>query len=326
MKRVMAVRIAEPCDGLEVVEVEEPYPKRGEILIEMKARPIQPADLLIVRDRHIVKPTLPDPVGIEGIGKVIALGEDVQQPVVGSLVALPFGGTWSERVVLPASAVLMLPSNCDLYQGSMFALNPVTALGLLDGLREGEWLIHNAANSSLGKLITKLAVYRGIPNISVVRRKGMEDELQALGANHVLVDGDDLAKRVLDITNSKGVKRALDAVSGRATGRLHDATAEGGEVICYGLLGSDDVILPSARVIFRNVTIRGYSRLRALQALGVEGRRVLEKDLFDYFSKGVFYTPVLAKYVLEDVKEAVVKAEEVGSQGKVLLVSPELLD
>ena len=68
---------------------------------------------------------------------------------VGSLVALPFGGTWSERVVLPASAVLTLPSNCDLYQGSMFALNPVTALGLLDGLREGEWLIHNAANSSL---------------------------------------------------------------------------------------------------------------------------------------------------------------------------------
>lgn len=326
MKRVMAVRIAEPYDGLEIMEVEEPQPKRGEILIEMKARPIQPADLLVVRDRHIVKPKLPDPVGIEGIGRVIALGEGVQHPTVGTLVALPFGGTWSERVVLPASAVLILPSNCDLYQGSMFALNPVTALGLLDGLREGEWLIHNAANSSLGKLITKLANHRGIPNISVVRRDGMEEELRTIGADHVLVDGDDLSKRVLEITNSKGAKRALDAVSGRATGRLHDATAEGGEVVCYGLLGSDEVILPSARVIFRNVGIRGYSRLRALKALGPEGRRDLEQDLFKYFSKGVFHTPVLAKYALEDVKEAVVKAEEVGSLGKVLLVSPDLLD
>ena len=127
--------------------MEEPQPKR-KILIEMKARPIQP-DLLIVRDRHIVKPKLPDPVGIEGIGRVIALGEGVQHPTVGSLVALPFGGTWSERVVLPTLQFSHF-HQCDLYQGSMFALNPVTALGLLDGLREGEWLVHNAANSSLG--------------------------------------------------------------------------------------------------------------------------------------------------------------------------------
>ena len=326
MKRVMVVRIAEPCDGLEIVEVEEPTPGRGEILIEMKARPIQPADLLVVRDRHIVKPPLPAPVGIEGIGKVIALGPEVQYPTLGSLVALPFGGTWSERVVLPAAAVLTLPSNCDIDQGSMFALNPVTALGLLSGLQQGDWLLHNAANSSLGKLITRLAAHRGIPNISVVRREGMEKELQSIGADHVLVDGEDLAQRVLQITNSKGVIRALDAVSGRATGRLHDAAAEGGEVVCYGLLGANDIILPSARVIFRNVGIRGYSRLRALKSLRPEERRDLEKELFQYFEEGIFHTPVIAKYALTDVKKAVIKAEEVGSKGKVLLVAPELLD
>ena len=242
------------------IEVEATY--KGEILIEMNAPHSTCRPAYCTRSSYRRNQTTRS-VGIEGIGRVIALGEDVQQPAVGSLVALPFGGTWSERVVLPASAVLTLPSNCDLYQGSMFALNPVTALGLLDGLCQGEWLIHNAANSSLGKLITKLANHRGIPNISVVRRDGMEEELRTIGADHVLVDGDDLAKRVLEITDSKGAKRALDAVSGRATGRLHDATAEGGEVVCYGLLGSDDVILPSARVIFRNVGIRGYSRLRA---------------------------------------------------------------
>ena len=79
----------------------------------------------------------------------------------------------------------------------MFAFNPVTAL---DTLREGEWLIYNAADSSLGKLITKLVAHRGMPNISVVRC-------------------------------------------------LQDSTAEGGEVVCYGLLDSDDILLPSA-VIF----------------------------------------------------------------------------
>ena len=117
----------------------------------------------------------------------------------------------------------------------------------------------------------------------------------------------------------------MDAVSGSAAGRLHDSTAEGGELVCYGLLGSDEIILPSARVIFRNVAIRGYSRLRSLKSLDQEARRLLEKDLFEYFEQGIFHTPVLAKYALEDVKKAVVKAEEVGSRGKVLLVHPDLL-
>ena len=59
MKLVMAVRIAEPCDGLEIIDVEEPQPQKSEILIKMKARPIQPADILVVQYRHIVKPNLP---------------------------------------------------------------------------------------------------------------------------------------------------------------------------------------------------------------------------------------------------------------------------
>lgn len=56
MKRVMAVRIAEPADGLALVDVPEPVPGPGEVLVEVKARPIQPADLLIVRGRHLVRP------------------------------------------------------------------------------------------------------------------------------------------------------------------------------------------------------------------------------------------------------------------------------
>ena len=64
----------------------------------------------------------------------------------------------------------------------------------------------------------------------------------------------------------------------------------------------------------------------AIKSLEPEVRRALEQNLFEYFSRGVFHSPFLAKYALEDVKEAVVKAEEVGSQGKVIVVSPDLLD
>ena len=46
MKRAMVVRLAEPADGIEIVDVAEPVPGPGELLVEVLARPIQPADLL----------------------------------------------------------------------------------------------------------------------------------------------------------------------------------------------------------------------------------------------------------------------------------------
>lgn len=320
MKRIFATRIAEPALGLEVRDVPEPIPGPGEVLIEVKARPIQPADLLIVRGRHIVQPPLPDPVGIEGAGIVIGHGPGVSTPPIGTPVALPFGGTWAERITLPADAPIPLPDGCDLLQGAMLALNPVTAMGLIAGLTAGQWLVHNAANSSLAQLITRLAASRGIHSISVVRRAGMEDELQHKGATHVLVDGDDLAQRVRQLTGGAGADRSLDAIGGTASGRLFDATREGGALWCYGLLGSDDIVLPAARLIFRDVHVRGYSRLRSIRAMSPEAREAHQAELFAAFSQGLFETPVRATFPLEDIARAVTLAEATGGQGKVLLV------
>ena len=226
-------------------------------------------------------------------------------------------------MTLPAQSAIPLPKGMDLFQGSMLALNPVTALGLLMGMQPDEWLIHNAANSSLGRLITRVAAHKGIPNISVVRREGLEDELIANGANHVLVDGDDLTQRVRECTGTSGVSRALDAVSGTASGRMFDCVAEGGELICYGLLAGDQVIIPSADLIFRDVKVRGYSRLRSLKALSPDESKALYADLFDGVASGVFNTPILKTFPFADIHEAVELAERSGGEGKVLLI-PDL--
>ena len=83
-------------------------------------------------------------------------------------------------------------------------------------------------------------------------------------------------------------------------------------------------MLPAARTIFRSVTVRGYSRLRLLMAMAPDARAAMQADLIAHFSAGRFHTPVRATFPLEQVREAVVLAEQRGS-GKVLLVSPELM-
>lgn len=320
MKRIMVTCIGEPRESLTVHEVSDLKPKSGEVLVEMMAIPIHPADLLVMRGRHVFKPSYPIGTGIEGLGRVIAHGEGVTEPPIGQKVALPFGGTWAEQVLIPASSVIPIPSEMDLFQGAMLALNPVTALGLLMGMKSGEWLLHNAANSSLAQLITRVAAYKGIRSISVVRREGMEATLKANGADHVLVDGEDLAQRVKDLLGGRGVDRALDAVAGTASGRLFDSVADFGTLICYGLLDRDDVIFNAAQFIFRDVHVQGYSRLRYLRGLSKADTEALYKDLFECQQQGLFHTPVLKTFAFEDICEAVELAERSGGQGKVFLI------
>lgn len=47
------------------------------------------------------------------------------------------GTVWAEQVTIPSAFAISLPDDIDLYQGAMLALNPVTALGLLRGMKCG---------------------------------------------------------------------------------------------------------------------------------------------------------------------------------------------
>ena len=89
MKRIIVTGVGEARDSLEVQEVEDLKPEVGQVLVQMLAIPIHPADLLVMRGRHIFTPTYPCGTGIEGGGRVIAHGEGVSFPPIGTLVALP---------------------------------------------------------------------------------------------------------------------------------------------------------------------------------------------------------------------------------------------
>ena len=94
----------------------------------------------------------------------------------------------------------------------MVSLTP-SRLGLLMGMKS-EMDDPQRRELLTGRLITRVAKHKGVRSISVVRRAGMEDELIENGADHVMVDGEDLAARVHDYLGH-GVHRALDAVAGR---------------------------------------------------------------------------------------------------------------
>jgi NADPH:quinone reductase-like Zn-dependent oxidoreductase len=321
MKRVVCVSTGEDLAGcVEVIETAAPVPGPRDVRVRVLARPINPADELLLTGRHVYQPDLPSPIGIEGAGVVIEAGADAGLRV-GTRVALPYGGTWAEEIVLPADVVVSLPDALDLEQGAMLSVNPMTAVGLLEGLRAGDAVLVNAATSAIGQLVVRLGARRGLTVFAAVRRLEAAAALVRAGATAVFADDDTLPAAVRGATAGAGVRRALDAVAGTATTRLYHATADGGDLVVYGLLSDDRAILPAASLVFRDVLVRGYSRLRSYAALTPERRRELGAEIVEAMRRGEIDTPVEARYPLTEVREALRHHARPERRGKILLVS-----
>jgi trans-2-enoyl-CoA reductase len=310
----------DPSLTVEVRDEAEPTCPRAGVIVAIDARPINPADLLLLTGRHVFTPELPAPVGIEGAGRVVEAGP-ASRLRLGTVVAIPRGGTWAERLAFDDNDILPLPAGIDVEQAAMLSVNPFTAVGLLEGVAPGAAIALNAGTSAVSRLVLALARRRGIRAVAVVRDARVRDELVALGAAAVVEDGDDLAPRLRAAAGAP-IVRALDAVAGSASGHLFGAVAEGGELIVYGLLGSTRVELPAADLVFRDVTVRGYSRLRCYAALTPERRAEIGRELVALVAAGDFVTPVEARYPLARVRDALVHHEQPKRRGKILLISP----
>ena len=84
-------------------------------------------------------------------------------------------------------------------------------------------LVNNAAASSLGKMLVRLAKSRGIPLINIVRKDDQADALKALGAVYVLnSNSENFAEELKALAAELNATLILDAVGGSQSALLLD--------------------------------------------------------------------------------------------------------
>ena len=124
---------------------------------------------------------------------------------------------WAQRRRVSEQDIIRLPDDIDLRQAAMVRINPPTAYLLLKdfvALGPDDWIIQNAANSAVGRLIISMAKKQGVRTINVTRRDDVFSELNALGADICLLDGDDLAERASRRLKGAPIRLGFDAVGG----------------------------------------------------------------------------------------------------------------
>lgn len=328
MKVARYTRIGTPHDVIEIVDEDTPVPQSDEVTIRMEAAPIHLADLYCMAGKERFNLPLPATPGFEGVGRITAIGSGVADWSLGDRVFPPLAsGTWRTELTVSAAELLPAP-NGDAVQLSLLPINPPTSYLILEDygdLKEGDWIIQNAANSNCGRYLIQLAKLRGIKTINVVRRPELVDELKALGGDIVLVDGDDLSGRVLQETGGVPAKLGVDAVNGMATARIASCLADGSTVLAYGMLTDEPCMIPSDVAFLRDVRLEGFYTVRQFSKRTPEAVRDIYTELARLFEAGTLTAKIAATYALDDIKEAVAHAGRRGADrdGKIILTMDE---
>ncbi|NIJ43033.1 NADPH:quinone reductase-like Zn-dependent oxidoreductase [Parvibaculum indicum] len=307
---------------VEVPDVGAPAP--GEVVFDVLAFPINPADIGFCRGSYRLRPPLPATPGAECVGRVTAVGDGVTHVAPGDLVINLKRENWTQKRRVKAEDAIPVPSGLDLRQAAMLRINPPTALLLLTDivdLKPGDWIVQNAANSAVGRLVVTFARERGIRTVNVTRRDDVFDELKALGADLCLTDGTDLPERVKEATDCADIPFAIDAVSGSATARMAACVHDEATVCTYGAMSGAGPELPVGDLIYRGVNFTGFMLGRFLERRSTDDIRAIYTDLAAKMENGLIHAPVDSVYPIEEIRDALIRAQTGGRHGKVL-VSP----
>jgi len=325
MKKILLDRYGEPDQVARCAEVPDVgEPAAGEVVFDVLAFPINPADVWFCRGHYRLKPPLPATPGAECVGRVTAVGRDVRTLSPGDLVINLQRENWAQRRRVHEADLVRLPPGIDLQQAAMLRINPPTAMLLISdlvALEPGQWLVQNVANSAVGRWVIALARARGLRTLNVVRRESLFGELVALGADACLVDGPDLAQRAAEAVDGAPIRLGLDAVAGQATARLADCVADAGVVCTYGSMTGEDPVMPRGALIYRGVRLEGFMLGRFLERRARAQIEVIYSELAGHLLRGTLQAPVERVYPIEEIGEALRHAQR-GARGGKILVAP----
>ena len=315
-------RHGNPPDVLRVESQPWPAPAPDEVVVKMRAAPINPADLNQIEGKYPVRPELPAIPGFEGAGVVVKIGADVKSVTNGALVIVPHNiGTWRDAIAVKADELVIVPAGIEPVDAAMLKINPMTAWRLLHDyvdLKKGDWLIQNAANSAAGRAVIQIARELSYKTVNVVRREELIDELRSEGGDVVLVDGENLRNQAKNATGGASIRLALNSVGGDSALRLANCLAPASTMVTFGAMSLQPLKIPNGLLIFKDLRFRGIWINKWYDNATKEQRMETFRSLFDMAKRGLLKAKVEKAYPLAEARAAVARAAQGKRSGKII--------
>jgi NADPH2:quinone reductase len=311
-----------PTTQLELVEREAPTARPGQVIVQVSAAGVNFMDIGV--RQGMAWTTIPNPkvLGVEGAGRVIAVGEGVGMFAPGERVAWVYQpGSYAEQVSVHADALVKIPDSIDDRTAAAVMMQGLTASHFATDfypVQAGDVALVHAAAGGVGLLLTQIIKLRGGRVIGRVSSEEKVAIARDAGADHVIVDSDrKFADEVLRLTHGEGVNVVYDG-SGPATfnGSLKSLRRSG--TFCWfgpvlGGPGPLDIMSLPKSIKIGYATF--FDHIHTPELL-----RAHSEQLFDRIENGDLKVNIGGTYRLSDAARAHDDMEGRRTTGKLLLI------
>jgi NADPH:quinone reductase len=323
MKAIRAHSFGGP-EVLKLDVVDDPIPGPGEVVVDVRAAGVNPADTYMRGGAYAVVPQLPYIPGGDAGGVVSAVGADVREfqigdrVFVGAVIGANMTGCYAEKVKRKTSDVMHLPDNVSFAAGATFGVPYATAHHALferGHARAGETLFIHGASGSVGTAAIQLAKRAGLKVIgSGGSAKGLE-LIAREGADHAV---DHTQKGYLDevkrLAGGQGPALILEMLANVNLVADMDVAAKYGRIVIIGNRGE---ITINARVaMMKELDIRGT----ALWNVNPTQVPWMLKDIVDAAAAGAVRPVIGREMPLGEAAAAHVAVLQPGAYGKIVLI------
>ncbi|MFC5730434.1 MULTISPECIES: NAD(P)H-quinone oxidoreductase [Nocardioides] len=309
---------------LTVVELPDPEPGPGEVLLEVAATAVNRADLLQRQGFYPPPPGASDVIGLECSGTVAALGPGVVGWSVGDQVcALLAGGGYASRVVVPAGQVMPVPGGVDLVTAAALpevACTVWSNVFMVAALRPGEVFLVHGGGGGIGTFAIQLAARSGARVFTTAGTAEKRERCVALGAEAAIdYREDDFVAVVKEATDGRGADVVLDNMAAKYLARNVDVLATEGRLVIIGMQGGTKAELNIGKLLSKRAAVIGSTlRSRPAEDKGRICGSVVE-NVWPLVADGSIEPVVSHVLPLDRVAEAHRLVESSSNVGKVLL-------
>jgi putative PIG3 family NAD(P)H quinone oxidoreductase len=314
-------------EALELVDLPDPEPGEGEVVLDVVASAVNRADLLQRMGFYPPPPGASDVLGLECTGRIRSVGGGVEGWAVGDEVcALLAGGGYAEQVVVPAGQLMRVPDGVPL--DSAAALPEVACtvwsnVFMLAHLQPGEtFLVHGGAGG-IGTFAIQLAAALGTRVFATAGSPEKLELCRTLGAERAISYRDEAASGaplwVEVLADAGGADVILDNMGGKYLGPNVEALATEGRLAIIGMQGGTKGELDVSALMRKRAAVIATS----LRARPTEEKaaicRAVEEHVWPLVEAGKVRAMVGAELALDDVAEAHALMDAGQHTGKILL-------
>ncbi len=307
---------------LKLLELPDPEPGPGELLIRVSRAGINFADTHTRTNSYVRKATLPLVPGGEVAGTVVAAPPDSGLSEGQRVVALTGVGGYAEYACAPAELSFSIPDGVDDATALALLIQGTTAWHLYrtaGRVEEGDSVVVHSAAGGVGSLAVQLGRPLGASRVIAVASSEEKRQFALeLGAD-VAIDSEveGLTERLIEANRGKEVDVVFDMAGGETFERSYRALAHFGRIVVCGIASQQPNHISSGSLLRHSRSLVGFYLFHCLERPGMFYDALL--DLLARAADGELRVHVGATYPLEHAAEAHIDIAERRTTGKLLL-------